>query len=427
MASDLANAQTKNVVSTVSPKEYYVSVDKGKGNLGTKKKPVKDLGDIISLLAPGDIVHIAQGEYLGTNGIGAYSTNVPCTIIGGYSNDFSQRDPWGEYKTIFSGSNRLNETSTEARLKIETHLKYPEYKGEIVVDGIIIDNGDRNLYADEKKLQILRTDNSEQSKHATPNTEGIKITTGKYCNATVKNCIVLNTASLEGAIYTAGNKSSMIKIDNNLIINNTGEGIHATSLWKPADGNNPTMYEITNNTILFTWRYDELAKNYSGNALKMDKEVQLMCLGNIFGFSDVGGINNVKAAKNIILIDNLFMANREYDYRESESKMRVGKIGLESKLVAPESSENLSEVTNLQVDSLWAEIYASRKIIAQAKTENNTTAENSDNNSVRTILNLELKNDEIIETKICLHHMDLEKTIKIGIEKYLGKFGCVKP
>lgn len=413
---------------TTASKEYYVSITKGKGRLGTKEQPAKDLGNIISLLAPGDIVHIAHGKYLGKAENGADKIEVPCTIIGGYNDDFTKRDPWGEYKTILSGANRYNETSTETRLKIETHMKYPEYKGEIVVDGLIIDNGDRNLYTNEKEMKIVREAKPEQGKNNTPNTEGIRITTGKYCNITVKNCVVMNTGFTGGAIATAGGKSSMVKIDNNLVINNTGEGIYAMTMWKPTDGNNPTKYEITNNTILFTWRYDELAQNYSGNALKMDTEVQLMAQGNVFGFSDVGGIDNIKKAKNIILIDNLFTANREYDYKEWNTKMKVSSIEDEAEQIDPVSKGNMSEIISIPVNKEWSEIYANRKIVTRASIDAKVSAENSDANSLRSMLGLPLQGNNVAsETDVWLHRMKIDDALKAGMQKYEGKFGCEKP
>jgi len=46
-------------------RDWYVSSTKGKGKKGTKLKPAKDLGNIISKLKSGDSIFIAGGVYFG--------------------------------------------------------------------------------------------------------------------------------------------------------------------------------------------------------------------------------------------------------------------------------------------------------------------------------------------------------------------------
>jgi len=63
----LSLAVALSAVTLCSPalaKDYYVSANRGRGKKATKKKPAKDLGNIISKLQPGDTVHIAEGTYL---------------------------------------------------------------------------------------------------------------------------------------------------------------------------------------------------------------------------------------------------------------------------------------------------------------------------------------------------------------------------
>ena len=90
------NAQTEG-------KDYYVSSTRGKGRLGTKEQPAKDLAAIANLLEPGDRVHIAEGKYISKTGRGTDIIEVPVSIYGGYSSDFNSRDPWGNHKTILTG------------------------------------------------------------------------------------------------------------------------------------------------------------------------------------------------------------------------------------------------------------------------------------------------------------------------------------
>ena len=45
--------------------DYYVSASRGRGKSATEEKPARDLGNIITKLKPGDVIHIAGGTYLG--------------------------------------------------------------------------------------------------------------------------------------------------------------------------------------------------------------------------------------------------------------------------------------------------------------------------------------------------------------------------
>ena len=134
------------VVCNAFAADYYVSAERGKGKVGSKEKPAKDLGNIISKLAPGDTVHIAAGVYLGKGKSGCDVIKVPVSIIGGYSDDFSKRDPWGEFKTILTGDNKTKNYKVDARLKIDL-AKYQYHKSggkdmpKILIDGLIIDQG----------------------------------------------------------------------------------------------------------------------------------------------------------------------------------------------------------------------------------------------------------------------------------------------
>ncbi len=158
--------------STGFSADYYVSIGRGKGKKATKEKPAKDLGNIIKKLAAGDTIHIAQGTYMGRGKNGHYKIEVPVKIIGGYDDEFSKRDPWGAHKTIFSGINKGNDNfDGKARLLIELHMKYSVYqkdeKNNVLVDGIIVDNGERNRYATEKQLKIERNVSPSQGLYAT--------------------------------------------------------------------------------------------------------------------------------------------------------------------------------------------------------------------------------------------------------------------
>jgi len=101
-------------------REWYISSENGKGQSGTKEKPARDLGNIIHRLKPNDVIYIAGGIYKSKGGRGADEINVPVKIYGGYDETFSQRDPWGLTKTIFTGTNEYKKL-TDPRLYIRIY------------------------------------------------------------------------------------------------------------------------------------------------------------------------------------------------------------------------------------------------------------------------------------------------------------------
>ena len=92
---------------------WYVSRNTGSGQLGTKERPAKDLGNIIHHLKPNDVIYIAEGTYLSKGKRGSDEINVPVKIYGGYDTSFTTRDPWDTHKTIFTGVNEYMKLTTQ--------------------------------------------------------------------------------------------------------------------------------------------------------------------------------------------------------------------------------------------------------------------------------------------------------------------------
>ena len=63
---------------------------------------------------------IAEGEYKGRGASGVDEIELAVSVIGGFSPDFSKRDPWGAHKTIFTGEHNSKNFKTQTRLSIDT-------------------------------------------------------------------------------------------------------------------------------------------------------------------------------------------------------------------------------------------------------------------------------------------------------------------
>ena len=90
-------------------KDIFVSFSKGKNkNPGTKTAPYKNLWKALAVAKNNDIIHIAEGIYPGKMKCGWFKIEKPVSLIGGYSADFSQRDPV-KFKTMFQPRNEHND------------------------------------------------------------------------------------------------------------------------------------------------------------------------------------------------------------------------------------------------------------------------------------------------------------------------------
>ena len=159
-------------------KDFYVST-KGKGKKATKEKPAKDLGNIIKKLSPGDTVHIASGTYLGRGKNGSNVILVPVSIIGGYDETFTKRDPWGATKTIFSGDNLSKNYVATAGLMIDLMKYKDDAIHPILVDGIIVDHGARNRYKTAEQHMITMLANPKTGEMPTPSLGGLVVRVSK--------------------------------------------------------------------------------------------------------------------------------------------------------------------------------------------------------------------------------------------------------
>ena len=406
---------------TKSPtgKEYFVSTS-GRGKIASMEKPAKDLAVIIRKLKDGDIVHIAGGIYKSKLDRGSDVIGVSVSIIGGYSPDFSTRDPWGKYKTILTGTNDYSKGLTTSRLRINGNSNAP-----VLIDGLIIDNGPRNRYKSEKHQLILRKANAVKGENPTPETPGIKILMkGVGTRVTVKNCIIMNTAPTQGALDIQLGKDGKAFIKNNLIVNNTGEGIMAKSNWHGNTPINYATYIIENNTILFNWKHDAVA-SYGGNSLMMDQSVNLTANNNIFGFGDFGGVYNIKKCENLVLNNNNFIGHRSYDFFD-EAGMKVSEMEDYADFIK-ESNGNVSELIQLQMNSDWASLYAARKEISRAAIDASSKVSNSTENQIRGILGLNKMGTSVsTDASIWLHQLRVNDAIKLGLHQYNNR-GCQKP
>lgn len=416
---------TNSAPAATQARDYYISAD-GKGREGTKEAPAKDIAAIAALVQAGDRIHIAAGIYTSRIDQSSDVFQVPVSIIGGYSPDFSKRDPWGQFQTVLSGSNDISKALTTERIGILTDKSFRDWNGEILIDGIIVDNGARNYYRDPATQEfIVRKASPEKGMNPTPDTPGIKVRAGNATRIIIRNCVVTNVAANQGAIDVQVGKDGSALIENNLIVNNTGEGIMCKSNYHGDTG--LPKYVVRNNTILFNWKRDAIA-SFGGNSIMFDNTLIMRAENNVFGFGDYGGVNNVKQCKGIVLKNNLFVGHRQYDYQEFATGLPLGEMDDYANLLSTESGGNYSQTIDLKLPAAWAEKYFHRKEVSRTEVDAAAKVSNSGANQLRAMFGLPLQAGAVgMDAEIWLHRLPLADALQLGQTKYGKGAGCSRP
>lgn len=420
-------------------RDWYVSINRGKGKKGTKEKPAKDLGNIISKLEPGDVVHIAGGTYLGRGKNGSNTITVPVSIIGGYSDDFSSRDPWGEHRTVFSGVNKTKNYTMRPALFIDlnkapTAAPREGWPGTILVDGLILDHGARNRFKTPKQHEIVRLADPKTGENPTPESGALVVSCSKNgmfdkipWDITVQNCIVMNSAPTMGAMSVSGYMNSKVVIRNNLVINNTGTGIYVGSKYAgaKADPKGPE-FTIENNTVLFQWKHDPVAQSFSGNAMDFDQSVRATVRNNVLAFADRHLIYNPR--RTVILLDgNVMTGSVEAEYVEFDTKIGLDDMEDEADCLHDDSGDNEALEVKVPIDPEWLKLYGSRVLIDRNAAEADIKPNETRANALRGMLGLPVQGGDVDygTGPVWLPRLSVEEAVKAGVQ-YHGK-GCQKP
>lgn len=415
-------------------KDWYISINRGKGKKGTKKKPAKQIGNINKKLKPGDRIFVAEGTYLGRGDSGATKIKVPVELYGGFSDDFTKRDPWGAHKTIITGINKTKNYTHGYLLSVDLSKwrddksftgksRYDAPEHTIVIDGFICDNGPRNRYKTDKKLAIVRTANPKTGENPTPEYGGISVSPWWGGSAIVRNNVVINTAPTQGVISLWGNKNSRMLAENNLVVNNTGNGIQALTSWHGDEGS--PRFVIRNNTSLFNHKHDPIA-TYGGSGLKVESDCLVNAHHNILGYNDYYGLDNMKRSKVMLFNNNAVFANLQADYVEFDTKMSLSDIEDESDLL-DEAEDNVGDAPTIGISQEYKVKYQARSVINRAAAEVDVKVGATGANALRSMLGLNLQGSDLkVDSDVWLPLITVDDALKAGMSQADGR-GAAKP
>ncbi|MCK9535864.1 MAG: DUF1565 domain-containing protein [Pseudomonas sp.] len=318
---------TEAVQSDETP-VLYVSASRGSNRKdGSKSSPLKDLQKAIDVAPEGAVIRVAEGNYLGSLDQGWVKVNKYISIIGGYSDDFAQRDPLKFRSTMRPGVKQIMTSGNQGVMDIRVAGKRD---GIVVIDGMVFDRGQINKYVaplydnplaaapegtETGRIVVVGESPSAKVLEPAGMTSAFQLISGEAeGNITIRNSVFLN--GYHFAIQMAV-KGGHLDIHNNVFVANR---MAASEVRGGLAQPNTSSVAFHNNTVLFSWSRDKTMEDM-GFAFRYMTGIDADVYNNIFGTSNYGALDRTyvdadksKEAKRITSAwDNLFFANRNGD------------------------------------------------------------------------------------------------------------------
>ena len=311
--------------------EFYISAETGgavRSADGSKEKPWRDLQVALDKATQGDTIHVAQGNYLGTSDRGFLEMTIPVNLIGGYSNDFSQRDVI-KFRTMIQPPASTNMTAqSKPLLTLGNGQQFNPGSPGVVIDGIIFDRGLSNAYSPTKgKPEGVDTGMLIHPPGQGENSGMEKITTVKtpllqFPNSCIGDLAIQNCTFLNGAFYgiLGGWWNGKITIKNNVFVGNAFAAVEIAGATGQSQHSYMTTSDFANNTVLFSWsRTNDLGD--MGYGFRFMTGVSTDVHHCIIGLSTMAGLDRTRvdttpadaAKRKTGAEDNAFFLNRKGD------------------------------------------------------------------------------------------------------------------
>lgn len=297
---------------------YYVCAATGSARgEGSKVSPLKDIQKAIDNAADGDVIRIAQGNYLGNLDRGWIEIKGKyVSLEGGWNDDFTERNP-AKYITRIQPTVAQRGTIGQGLLMIEATTNR---NASIVIDGIFFDLGLLHEYAkaDPTDPRFGCPEGCETGRImpvGNPPNKTIRLIGGKVAgDLTIRNCMFLN-ASFYGIIMT--NMGGDWEICNNVFVSNLYAACEINGGLNQATGAHQSKVDFHNNTVLFSWTTTKEMESM-GYGYRFRNGADHDVHDNIFGCNNFGALDgawddsNLPAAQRKICSahDNLFFMNK---------------------------------------------------------------------------------------------------------------------
>ncbi|MBN1523822.1 MAG: right-handed parallel beta-helix repeat-containing protein [Spirochaetales bacterium] len=301
----------------LSARDFYVR--QGAEGTGAKESPYGELWRALEQALRGDVIHVAGGVYTGKGGSGSFIVRVPkLTIAGGYSEDFSVRDPF-MYKTMLQRATDYKGDMLGLPQGILEGKDGADHSG-LVVDGLVLNGKTRNAYYPSGDLSVRGS------------WDGVLFATSSP-DIIVRNTVFINPYG--GGIYSRWYGENN-EVSNCFFINNFYCAVDTRSAQPES------VITIKNNTIAFIW---EQPGKGGGMGINVGSQGETKIENNIIMFTEEFAVYNSLKNTDTVMRNNVFFQNRGgiYKYLEREGRNLL--------VWKPNELEDLNQ--NAETYSLW--------------------------------------------------------------------------
>ena len=301
-------------------KWYVSSTGSNKNDGRSPETPLKNVQKALDEAKDGDVIMVAEGNYTGTLDQGFIDVNKYVSLIGGYSSDFSERNPYVHRTYIQTNPDHVSKNGTKASLNLEVRGSRAK---SVVIDGFSVDRGEQVLYCAA----------SDDPRSGTPEgcISGRKLGVGdapavpkiggaaqeRQCvtghvegHLVIRNCVFANALYYGIQLNNMGGKW---EIYNNVFVANNYASCQVDSMTKDA---NECYVDFHHNTVMFSWCRDKIQEDM-GYGYRFMSRVDSDVHDNIFGCSNLGAIDfshhdpdkAVDAKRRLNVKDNQFFMN----------------------------------------------------------------------------------------------------------------------
>lgn len=393
------------LTATAFAAEWHVCKATGNNsNPGTAASPLKNIEAALARATAGDVVRVAGGVYYGIRDRGYIEVPVPVTLLGGYAQDFTTRDPIAN-PTLIQPTNESAGTSRNALMT----LKSSQAGQKFVVDGFIFDAGQRNAYSDkEGQPEGVETGRLLLPTETTP--VGVKPTVdrpGLFIEnpASAGDVLLQNNVFVNCPMYAVqgGHKAGSFIIRNNVFVANRMAAIEVFGTGGKRGPKGPIesdgSVEIAYNTILFTW---SRTKDFGdmGYGARVMTMLTYNIHHNLLAGSIYAGVDHTRFNPNawVKIDNNVFFANKQAPLLYAEAgnvQMERVKVADFGDLGLASAVGNEQKFLKLPVDQAYLAGFLSAVYTEQADLDMNSPA-----NQLRGIFGLPLRGELTTEVSM---------------------------
>ena len=426
-------------------KTIYVSVSTGKARADglSPENALKDLQKAIDIAEDGDVINVAEGNYLGNMdrgyveigrfGNATHEMGKFISIYGGWDTAFTERNVIKHITKMQPTSQGF--TAPLFNWNARRPYGYTGPVGNVVLDGFVFDLGENNRYF-VKNVAVEAT--------GTPN-EGVL--TGRFVepdsnpsfplegyssgdeyglhmdvegNVRISNCIFVNCRDYGiSALMAKGH----IEICNNIFIACRYSACQVKGNVKDADIEK-VSFDFHHNTVLFTWTRTKGFEDMGQGFRFMNGIRTINVYNNIFGCNSNCAVERVyyesnkqmEALKQSNLYDNYFFANRRDLELAAQGAATISVDAArieEAEQIGPKYEGNKelpkgNDAFYKAIDQSYLEGYMTLKIVQSRSYDANSAA-----NQVNRLFGLNQQGTEIVRPSMYCNKYPWEKSLNL--------------